>query len=83
MDSRNRMAKRLMGLRLSGPLEGPLPTKLEVAGKESGDLTSLVLSPQLGPIALAYVRSAYAEPGANVGIAGSDVQAEVVELPFV
>jgi aminomethyltransferase len=57
------------------------PTKLEVEGKEAGDLTSAVVSPRFGPIALAYVRSAHAEPGTLVGIGGGQ-SAEVVELPF-
>jgi len=59
-----------------------LPTKLDVDGKEAGDLTSAVVSPRLGPIALAYVRSAHAAPGSVVGVAGTDARAEVVELPF-
>jgi aminomethyltransferase len=58
------------------------PAKLEVDGKEAGDLTSAVVSPRFGPIALAYVRSAHAAPGSVVGIAGSDAHGEVVELPF-
>lgn len=80
MESRNRLAKRLMGLRLSAPLDAP--AKLAVDGKEMGDLTSAVLSPRFGPIALAYVRTAQARPGAQVVIADSDLTAEVVELPF-
>jgi folate-binding protein YgfZ len=59
-----------------------LPTKLEVDGKDAGDLTSVAISPRLGPIALAYVRSAHAEPGSVVGIAGTSITGEVVELPF-
>ena len=58
------------------------PAKLDVDGKEAGDLTSVVVSPRFGPIALAYVRSAHAEPGTVVGIAGSDARGTVVELPF-
>jgi aminomethyltransferase len=101
MESRGRLAKRLMGLRLASKDEGQrtgesepssfvfrlsstnLPTKLEVNGKEAGDLTSVVLSPRFGPIALAYVRAAHTEPGTIVGIAGSDVRGEVAELPFM
>jgi aminomethyltransferase len=59
-----------------------LPTKLEVDGKEAGDLTSAVVSPRFGPIALAYVRSAHAAPGTVVGVAGGTLRGEVVELPF-
>lgn len=80
MDSRGRLAKRLMGLQLSAPATAP--AKLDVDGKEAGDLTSVVVSPRFGPIALAYVRSAHAEPGTVVGIAGSDARGTVVELPF-
>lgn len=91
MDSRGRMAKQLRGLRLSLPDAGDpaealgaltLPTKLDVDGKEAGDLTSVALSPRFGPIALAYVRSAHAEPGSRVGIANSALVGEVVALPF-
>jgi folate-binding protein YgfZ len=80
MESRNRLAKQLRGLRLTQPVAAP--AKLEVGGKESGDLTSVVVSPRYGPIALAYVRSAHAEAGSIVGIAGADARGEVVELPF-
>ena len=58
------------------------PMKLEVVGKEAGDLTSVVVSPRFGLIGLAYVRSAYAAPGGSVGIAGANVRGEVIELPF-
>ncbi|MEO7911698.1 MAG: glycine cleavage T C-terminal barrel domain-containing protein [Roseiflexaceae bacterium] len=58
------------------------PIKLEVAGKEAGDLTSVVVSPRFGPIGLAYVRSAHAAPGSSVDIAGTHMRGEVVELPF-
>jgi aminomethyltransferase len=58
------------------------PMKLEVEGKEAGDLTSVVVSPRFGPIGLAYVRSAHAAPGTSVGIAGAHVRGEVVALPF-
>jgi aminomethyltransferase len=96
MESRGRMAKQLRGLRLEigdWRLAGTsnlqslisnlqLPAKLEVDGKDAGDLTSVAASPRLGPLALAYVRSAHAEPGGVVGVAGSNITAEVVELPF-
>ena len=80
MDSRNRLAKQLRGLRLDRPVAAP--GKLVVAGKEAGDLTSAVVSPRFGAIALAYVRSAHAAPGGVVGVAAGDARGEVVELPF-
>ena len=104
MESRGRLAKRLVGLRLtegqgpgtederpgaercssvvSGLASLVLPAKLEVNGKDAGVLTSAALSPRHGPIALAYVRTAYAEPGACVSVTGAGVTGEVVELPF-
>lgn len=80
MESRGRLAKRLCGLRLSQPVAAP--AKLQADGKDAGDLTSAVVSPRFGPIALAYVRAAYAEPGMIVEVAGSTATASVVELPF-
>jgi aminomethyltransferase len=96
MESRGRLAKQLRGLKLQTKDQGPrtnederwssvlrpVPAKLDVEGKEAGDLTSAVLSPRFGPIALAYVRSAHAAPGSRVGIAGTELAGEVVELPF-
>ncbi|HEX5690758.1 MAG TPA: glycine cleavage T C-terminal barrel domain-containing protein [Roseiflexaceae bacterium] len=91
MESRGRLAKQLRGLQLAIDdaqsivyrLSSIVPSaKLDVDGKEAGDLTSVVLSPRFGPIALAYVRSAHAAPGTRVGIAGTNVTGEVVELPF-
>lgn len=79
MESRNRLAKRLMGLRLSQPA---VPGgKLAYEGKEAGDLTSVAESPRFGLIGLAYVRTAAATPGTLVEVAAG-VQAEVIELPF-
>ncbi|HJZ48801.1 MAG TPA: glycine cleavage T C-terminal barrel domain-containing protein [Roseiflexaceae bacterium] len=97
MESRGRLAKMLRGLRLTMDdgrqtmddassivhrLSSIVPAKLEVEGKEAGDLTSVVVSPRFGPIGLAYVRSAHAAPGSIVGVAGSAIRGEVVELPF-
>jgi tRNA-modifying protein YgfZ len=79
MESRNRLAKQLMGLRL--PRAVPAGGKLTRDGKEMGDLTSVVESPRFGTIALAYVRTAAAEPDSRLEV-GEGVVAEVVELPF-
>jgi aminomethyltransferase len=80
MESRHRLAKQLMGLRLTRMVEPG--GKLQLDGKEVGDLTSVVDSLRCGPIGLAYVRMAAAEPGTVVQVADG-VDAEVVELPFV
>lgn len=80
MESRNRIAKHLCGLKLSESVDAPC--KLAVAGKDAGYLTSVVESPRLGPIGLAYVRHAHAEPGTQLDIVDSAVTGEVVTLPF-
>lgn len=83
MESRNRLAKQLRGLKLREVnSELPVPTKLLVDGKDAGDLTSVTHSPLHGPIALGYVRTAHAEPGSIVTISGTEIEAEVSVLPF-
>ncbi len=79
MESRNRLAKRLMGLRLSQPVASG--AKLLHKGKEAGDFTSSAVSPRFGAIGLAYVRTAAAVPGTILQV-GDGIDAEVVELPF-
>jgi tRNA-modifying protein YgfZ len=69
--------RRLRGLRLEAPAAPGTPV---VAGeREAGRLGSSVVSPRLGPIALAILRREVA-PGDRV-TAGATA-AEVVELPF-
>lgn len=94
MESRGRLAKQLRGLRFAGggPATDPsatrsfdglpaqLPARLSVQGKEAGDLTSVAISPRFGPIGLAYVRTAYSDPGAEVRV--GEQTATIVELPF-
>jgi tRNA-modifying protein YgfZ len=54
----------------------PLPgTKLTADGKEVGEITSAVCSPQFGIAALAYVRVPHTEPGAVLDAGG--IQARV------
>ncbi len=79
MESRNRLAKRLIGLRLERAVEPG--GKLMHENKAVGDLTSTAISPRFGPIGLGYVRTAMAVPGTAVE-AGAGVTAQVVELPF-
>lgn len=79
MESRGRIAKKLMGLRLSGPVT--LPAALTSEDKHAGDLTSVVFSPGLDSyIALGYVRSGH-EPGAVLET--GEQTATIVDLPFL
>jgi folate-binding protein YgfZ len=70
--------RHLRGLRSEARLEAHTPITL--GDREVGAVGTAVLSPALGPIALAIVRRE-AEPGTTVA-AGGDMTAEVVELPF-
>jgi folate-binding protein YgfZ len=81
-----RVAKKLVGLRLS-PGELPKAGDLMFAdGREIGRLTSVVRSPALqSGVALGYVHRDFVEPGAAVEVHGRAgvLAAQVVELPFV
>lgn len=69
----------LFGLRLEKiPAELPIPLKKE--GKNAGFLTSAVVSPRFGPIALGYVRGDYQEEGETLDADGQT--AKVARLPF-
>jgi folate-binding protein YgfZ len=70
--------RHLRGLRLSGPAAGGEP--IHGGERELGRVGTAVISPALGPIALAIVRRE-AEPGATVAV-GDGLEAEIVELPF-
>jgi folate-binding protein YgfZ len=76
---RGKPNRHLRGLRLSEP--APSGAQLQLGEKVVGRLGSVVVSPRLGPIALAIVRRE-ATPGDRLAIEGSAASAEVVELPF-
>ena len=71
--------RHLRGLRLSAPASPGLP--LTAAAREVGRLGSAVVSPRLGPIALALVRRE-AAPGTVVSVGDDGLTGEIVELPF-
>lgn len=75
---RGKPNRHLRGLRLSEP--APVGTPLQLGERVVGRLTSSVLSPIHGPIALALVRRE-AAVGETVDLQGG-ATAEVVELPF-
>jgi folate-binding protein YgfZ len=78
--------RKLCGLRLPASLSS-LPAKddkLFFEEKEVGYVTTSVASPDLGNIALGYVRTESAQPGIRLTlrIAGTEGAVEVAELPF-
>lgn len=70
--------RHLRGLRLEAPVARGAVVRL--GDRELGNVGTAVLSPALGPIALAVLRRE-AEPGARV-LVDDEIAAEVVELPF-
>ena len=71
--------RHLRGLRLGAPAErGDTVT---AGDREVGALGSMVVSPRLGPIALAILRREVA-PGDTVTVGAAATPAEVVALPF-
>jgi folate-binding protein YgfZ len=79
--ARGHANKRLVGLRLAGA--GPVERGSAVtaaARAEAGTVTSSVVSPVFGPIALAYIHKSAWAPGTEVAVAGR--AAVVCALPF-
>ena len=76
---RGKPNRHLRGLKLSEPLAAG--AELRLGERVVGTLTSSLVSPTFGPIALALVRRE-AVPGDTLEIAGG-ASAELVELPFV
>lgn len=77
---RGHVNRRLVGLKLA---PGCSPGKGEPIlgeGGPVGEITTALLSPRFGPIALGYVRRDLAEPGRSVSVGGRSAQ--IVELPF-
>ena len=76
---KGRPNRHLRGLRLSQQV--PPGTELHRGERVVGRVGSSVVSPALGPIALALVRRE-AEPGSTLHLGDGAATAEVVELPF-
>jgi tRNA-modifying protein YgfZ len=76
---RGKPNRHLRGLRLSAAAE--TGAVLRLGEKEVGRLGSVVVSPRLGPIALAIVRRE-AAPGDTLLVGDGEATAEVVEVPF-
>jgi folate-binding protein YgfZ len=77
-----RVAKKLVGLRLSAPVHRD--DRLLSGDREVGRITSAVTSLRHGPIALGYVQRDFTEPGTSVIVkrGATDVTATVTPVPF-
>lgn len=80
--ARGQVNHLLVGLRLeSSPSSLPVPgAHLSVGGKRSGEITSVAVSPDLGPIALGYLRREHADPDTSVEF--DEGRGRVSALPF-
>jgi len=73
---RGKPNRRLCSLRLSAPAEDG--ARLRLGEREVGAIGTAVISPRIGPIALAIVRRE-AEPGSTLTVGENGVTAEIVE----
>jgi folate-binding protein YgfZ len=76
---KGRPNRRLRGLRLAEPVADG--DAIALADRVVGQIGTAVVSPALGPVALAVIRRE-AEPGDRVAVGEAGVGAEVVALPF-
>jgi aminomethyltransferase len=68
MESRGKLARRLVGLRLEAPvLEG---AAVMAGGATAGTVTTAGDLPDLGPVALAFLKTGQCEPGTAVSVGG-------------
>ena len=81
LDAYDKVQRELRGLRAVGGGVPSAGSKLLAEGKDAGAVTSGIDSPDFGPIALAYVRRAHADPGARL-VTDEGVEVEVAALPF-
>ena len=81
LDTYDKVKQHLVGLRLSAAELPPTGQPLRDGAREVGRITSVVLSPSLGPIALAYVRRSACAEGTTLDAGGA--QTTVVSLPFL
>ncbi len=76
-----RVARKLVGLTISGDRVPAAKTPIRADDREVGEITSAAWSPGLRrPIALGYVHRDFTAPGTKVSVSGAD--AEVSALPF-
>jgi folate-binding protein YgfZ len=78
MESRGKLAKMLVGLKLGAPVEPGAEVRRD--GAVVGVVSSAGVSPQAGPIALAFVKSAYCAAGGHVEVNGA--KGEIAPFPI-
>jgi len=79
--ARGQVNHLLVGLRIESSDLPEVGLELRAAGRVTGELTSVALSPTEGPIALGYVRREHAEAGTEIEFDGG--RASIATLPFV
>lgn len=82
IDSYNKVKQRIMGFTSASQL--PIGVEIKVDGNAVGKITSSVLSPEFGWIALGYIRGEHAHVQSVVSVESGDggVEAVIVGLPF-
>jgi aminomethyltransferase len=81
MESRGKLARRLLGLKLVQPVEQGAEVRVGAPdGPVAGKATTAGVLPDYGPVALAFLKTSQAEVGTQV-VVGSTT-GEVVALPF-
>lgn len=78
----DKITRHLVGLKLDAPVQSG--TNVLAEGKNAGTITSSVISPRLGPIALAILKRPAHEPGTPVTVdtGRGPINAIVSSLPF-
>jgi len=79
--SRGQVAHLLVGIATEAGTAARRGDEVKVSGEVVGEITSAVVSPSAGPIALAFVRRPHAAPGTVVAVGA--FPGRVVALPFV
>jgi glycine cleavage system aminomethyltransferase T len=81
VNARGQAARTLRGLRVAGDSAPEVGARVvHPARPDAGKVTSAVVSPRLGPIAMAYLHRTAWDLGAEVEVDGK--RATIVELPF-
>lgn len=79
----DKVTRYLAGLRLNQPIQRGESVFSPEEDRQIGTITSAVVSPRLGPLALAILKRPYDQPGGQVALGKQDgPAATVVSLPF-